>query len=155
MKYSITHYSRDTGQIVVKFEDGTTISIDIPIENSLYIVGDQLDSYIRSFIPTLSNSRSNAIANGIKNSDYFDQLLNKTEQDYYNERCGDIRSYRDMLLRKCDWVMLPDAGFTVGQVEKFKAYRQLLRDVPQQAGFPDNVVWPETTGEWPNNPDWK
>ena len=26
---------------------------------------------------------------------------------------------------------------------KIKAYRQALRDVPSQEGFPDNVVWPE------------
>ena len=24
-----------------------------------------------------------------------------------------------------------------------RAYRQALRDVPQQDGFPDNVIWPE------------
>lgn len=155
MKYEIKAFNRSTGQLVIEFDNGNVITIDIPIENSLYIVGEQLDSYIRSFIPTLTNTRTELISKGIANSDYFDQLLSKTEQDYYNERCGDVRSYRDSLLRKCDWVMLPDAGFTEGQLEKFRVYRQQLRDVPQQEGFPDNVVWPETTGEWPNNPDWK
>jgi hypothetical protein len=52
----------------------------------------------------------------------------------------DIRYKRFQLLSLSDWTQLPDSP--VDQAA-WAAYRQELRDVPQQAGFPENVVWPE------------
>ena len=52
----------------------------------------------------------------------------------------DVRRKRDSLLKQSDWTQLPDAP-----VDKtaWATYRQALRDLPQQSGFPDNVTWPE------------
>ena len=50
-----------------------------------------------------------------------------------------VRAQRDLLLASSDWTQLADA--TV-DAEAWATYRQALRDVPQQAGFPDNVTWP-------------
>ena len=49
------------------------------------------------------------------------------------------RALRDKLLMACDWTQVADAP--VDQ-SAWAAYRQSLRDVPEQAGFPDNVAWP-------------
>jgi hypothetical protein len=51
----------------------------------------------------------------------------------------EVRVERNRLLAASDWTQLADAP--VDQAA-WAAYRQALRDVPQQAGFPDNVVWP-------------
>lgn len=53
-----------------------------------------------------------------------------------------IRAERDVRLRKADYAinMAEDAGL---DTEALRQYRQALRDVPQQPGFPDSVVWPE------------
>jgi len=50
-----------------------------------------------------------------------------------------IRTKRDKLLAESDWTQVADAP-----VDKaaWATYRQSLRDIPQQAGFPTNVVWP-------------
>lgn len=50
------------------------------------------------------------------------------------------RKERDRLLLACDWAVLPDA-----QTERavWETYRQKLRDVPEQAGFPYTIEWPE------------
>lgn len=53
-----------------------------------------------------------------------------------------IRGRRNFLLAETDWTQLPDAKLTEQELAKWSAYRQALRDVPQQAGFPDTVVWP-------------
>lgn len=53
-----------------------------------------------------------------------------------------IRVERNNLIALSDWSMLPDAPLTVEQVDAWVAYRQALRDVPQQAGFPADVTWP-------------
>jgi len=50
-----------------------------------------------------------------------------------------IRSERDRLLKEFDWTQLPDAP--VDQ-QAWAEYRQALRDVPQQAGFPTEITWP-------------
>lgn len=50
-----------------------------------------------------------------------------------------VRSGRDDLLLKSDWTQVSDAP-----VDKaaWAEYRQSLRNIPQQAGFPWTVVWP-------------
>jgi len=59
------------------------------------------------------------------------------------KRNGFARAERDRLLRESDWAALPD----VPASEAWLTYRQALRDVPQQSGFPDSVEWPTPPNE--------
>ena len=49
-----------------------------------------------------------------------------------------VRQQRDALLTETDWAALSDSTLTTDMA----AYRQALRNVPEQAGFPDTVIWP-------------
>lgn len=49
------------------------------------------------------------------------------------------RSKRDALLRSTDWTQVPDAP--VNQ-QDWATYRQALRDITLQDGFPENINWP-------------
>lgn len=51
-----------------------------------------------------------------------------------------VRADRDRRLAECDWTQVADAP-----VDKavWATYRQALRDVPAQAGFPYDITWPE------------
>lgn len=51
-----------------------------------------------------------------------------------------IRNIRDSKLSSSDWTQVADAP--VDQAA-WATYRQALRDVPQQAGFPFSVTWPQ------------
>jgi len=51
----------------------------------------------------------------------------------------EARALRDSLLAATDWT----ANSDVTMSDEMRTYRQALRDVPSQAGFPDNVTWPE------------
>lgn len=55
----------------------------------------------------------------------------------------EIRTKRDELLASCDKTQVLDAPFSKECIAQFKLYRQELRDVPEQDGFPENVVWPD------------
>ena len=55
-----------------------------------------------------------------------------------NRRAAEVRAERNARIAVCDWRVLPD----VLNGDVWKVYRQALRDVPKQAGFPDAVVWP-------------
>src|SRR5690606_11013376 len=53
------------------------------------------------------------------------------------------RAERNRRLAETDWLMLPDAPVPRDTTrEQGAAYRQALRDVPQQPGAPWNVTWP-------------
>ena len=49
-----------------------------------------------------------------------------------------IRSRRDSLLSETDWMALSDNTMTPA----WGSYRQALRDITSQEGFPYSVVWP-------------
>ena len=49
-----------------------------------------------------------------------------------------IRADRDRLIAETDWWALSDVTMTEAQ----SAYRQALRDITSQAGFPENIDWP-------------
>lgn len=53
----------------------------------------------------------------------------------------EARARRNQLLILSDWTQLPDVPETLRS--KWAEYRQALRNVPQQAKFPDKVKWPE------------
>ena len=48
-----------------------------------------------------------------------------------------VRNERDTLLRKSDVYALSDRI-----TDEWITYRQELRNVPAQSGFPTNVIWP-------------
>lgn len=51
-----------------------------------------------------------------------------------------LRTQRDALLAETDWTQAADVPQLIK--DKYAPYRQGLRDVPQQPGFPDNIQWP-------------
>lgn len=54
-----------------------------------------------------------------------------------------VRGERDMKIAETDYLAMPDYPLSDGDRVKVFAYRQALRDVPTQEGFPREVVWPE------------
>tara|TARA_R110000850_G_scaffold220646_1_gene346388 strand:+ start:38 stop:355 length:318 start_codon:yes stop_codon:yes gene_type:complete len=51
---------------------------------------------------------------------------------------AEVRVIRDGLLRDTDWMALSDNTLSTG----WSTYRQALRDITGQSGFPYNVIWP-------------
>ena len=49
-----------------------------------------------------------------------------------------VRAERDYLLAETDWMALSDVTMS----EEWAAYRQELRDISNQEGFPYNVIFP-------------
>lgn len=78
-EYTITGFDELTGQIhisVVSGNDSIKFVVDVPLnENNLYISGDELDSYIKGFIPTDFISRKEVISGGIANSEDIKALV--------------------------------------------------------------------------------
>jgi hypothetical protein len=54
----------------------------------------------------------------------------------------EARAYRKQLLSITDWTQLPDSPLSAEKKAEWATYRQALRDITEQAGFPDNIQWP-------------
>lgn len=75
---------------------------------------------------------------------YTVQVEDKTAEDIEAELASSaarVRSQRNQRLASSDWTQLADSP-----VDKaaWATYRQELRDITEQPGFPTEVVWPET-----------
>lgn len=66
-----------------------------------------------------------------------DELL--TDED----RAKAAREKRDELLTETDYLLMPDYPISIEELELVKSYRQTLRGIPEQEGFPRSVEWPE------------
>lgn len=54
----------------------------------------------------------------------------------------EVRRERDLRLQASDWTQSADAPLTTAKKAEWKTYRDSLRDVPNQSGFPEKVLWP-------------
>ena len=84
-------------------------------------------------------------------SDYVDEegvtVTKASQEEAYTatknaEAALAARNTRDGLIASCDWMAIKafEAGTTVGT--EWATYRQALRDVSAQAGFPNDITWP-------------
>lgn len=73
-----------------------------------------------------------------------DMLLDSTRIET-DRLTREARAQRDTLLREVVDSMNPMRWevLTEQQKDAWRAYRQALLDVPQQEGFPNNILWPE------------
>jgi hypothetical protein len=57
-------------------------------------------------------------------------------------KADEVRYRRNKLIAESDWTQLDDTPITNAKKLEWATYRQALRDIPDQAGFPWEVVWP-------------
>ena len=56
------------------------------------------------------------------------------------EQAKNVRDERNKKLSECDWTQLADS---TADKAAWATYRQALRDITKQAGFPWDITWPE------------
>jgi len=68
-------------------------------------------------------------------------------QDQIDAKTADqatrVRAERNAKLAACDWTQVDDAPFNNVTKGEWASYRQALRDISSQDGFPWSVEWPE------------
>ena len=122
-----------------------------------------IDPVIASPKPEPSGDYKSVVRNGVEQDANGNWVYAWTERDMFQEYTDDDdnvvtvqdqidakvaadnaaleateRATRDDLLKATDHYGLSDVSMT----EAMTAYRQALRDVPQQAGFPQTITWP-------------
>lgn len=61
----------------------------------------------------------------------------------YANLAAAARAKRDELISATDFLVATDYPLAPDELQAVQEYRQALRDVPQQGGFPYDIVWPE------------
>lgn len=101
------------------------------------------DIEMRSLIQKFSQEEGYREKRGEDLSWSLEKIPEKTEEEKLAEAEEQIRSKRDSLISDTDYLLMDDYPISSEDLEAVKAYRTALRDVPQQEGFPYDVVWPE------------
>jgi hypothetical protein len=57
------------------------------------------------------------------------------------------KNERNILLLQSDWTQLPDVNIDSEKAQQWKYYRQKLRDITTQSGFPYQIEWPILPGD--------
>lgn len=113
------------------------VSQEFLIENSALEVVDTLEvldstKKIQSVTPFISEGKV-----------YTVEIVDKTQQDFeheYNILANGVRTHRNQLLKDSDWTQVADVPV---DKQVWAEYRQQLRDITTQSGFPTNVVFPQ------------
>lgn len=76
---------------------------------------------------------------------YVDNKFVYKDLSTNDEKAAAIRIQRDQLLEQSDWTQAKD--ISLSNDADWKTYRQALRDIPAQSGFPTDVTFPTKPGE--------
>ena len=132
MNYTI--YSELTGQILKIVQ---TTDIDLQLQDGeSYLEGEIDDSAFY-----IANGEAVAIPPQPDEYSVFDFTTKQWVQSE-NLAIADVLPKRQRLLYATDWTQIPNNPLTTEQQAAWATYRQELRDIPQQSGYPFNVVWP-------------
>jgi hypothetical protein len=59
------------------------------------------------------------------------------------EQAKSVRQSRDDKLKETDWIVIKNLELNANIPGAWEVYRQALRDIPAQSGFPWTVTWPD------------
>ena len=58
------------------------------------------------------------------------------------EQAKSVRTSRDDKLKETDWIVIKNLELNANIPGAWEVYRQALRDIPTQSGFPWTITWP-------------
>jgi hypothetical protein len=135
MNYTI--YKKLNGEIFSQFGGSLeSLQLNIDFDTQDYIEGN----YLREFYYIQNNE---PVEISRPPDVWYDFNYNTKQWVANRDKAIDfISEKRKKLLIDSDWTQLPNGPLTQQQQEAWAVYRQQLRDIPQQSGYPFNVVWP-------------
>lgn len=113
-----------------------TVGVDISDSPGIYVgVVDMQSQY--------HDAASNAPVNMPDRPSEYHTFNYRTKTWAFDEQKAwfSIRQSRNRRLADCDWTTLSDVPLTPEKKAEWAAYRQALRDVPEQSN-PLTIVWP-------------
>lgn len=72
----------------------------------------------------------------------WDEREAKVLSEEPERKAQEVRIERNRLLQETDWVVIRSAEVNDSVSSSWIAYRQALRDITAQEGFPHTITWP-------------
>lgn len=73
--------------------------------------------------------------------DLDEETVNNNIRKFTENEANKVLNQRKYLLIESDWTQMPDVNLP--NKEQWAVYRQQLRDINKQEGFPLNIKWPD------------
>jgi hypothetical protein len=125
-----TLYEKKTGRILSSFfGNESTIAENETDEIGVFQGKLSFDVYI--------DDKMNVVEIPSRQFEY--QIFDFITKSYKNDESLLVK-YRNLLLQSSDWTQLPDVPLETKQA--WAIYRQALRDITTQQGYPFEVIWP-------------
>jgi hypothetical protein len=135
--YKILQTDTDNGTFIIEFDGLQPLNYWIPNDGSKFLTGQELEDAIQNLCPGIPNSTP-SIFSGFPNKSEIENLVNDNNEFLAKE----ATIMRESLLLNSDWTQLPDAPLTNEKKVQWASYRQSLRDITTQSGFPKTINWP-------------
>lgn len=133
----ISIYNKNTGQIVRSCDctnDLIEYQYDKNTESFIYGNFEINEWYVDNDIAIKMPAKPDGAA-------YFNYDTKQWVLDYPNQEVI-VKNQRDKLLYESDWTQIPNNPLTTAKQQEWAVYRQELRDITSQSGYPFNVIWP-------------
>ena len=144
---------RETGEVISERDLHYKYpNISFPKPLTPYVIETyKLDAIFEGAQPQITPPYETVVRQGIEEIDgkWFKKYVigpifnNEEDEKAYKLRIDikaseDIRKTRNNLISESDWMACSDVVMS----DEWKDYRQALRDIPEQEGFPHSVDWP-------------
>jgi len=136
--WAITSVNTTSNTMIVEYlpTDGEASSLNMPIP----YLGQSIDDHVKKYAPVTrwrdATQNFATVAVGTQGSAITDMQLLTPAEKARGLRASYLRAEVDSI-NAVRWNTMSDQ-----EKSNWTAYRQALLDVPQQPGFPDNIVWP-------------
>jgi hypothetical protein len=129
---TITDFRRDNSNVSFSKEIPNSVLASYDVYPVIRLVTPEFNSLVQSLVIQSTPTE----VDGVWSIGY--DVVQKSEEI----ATRNVRRERDRLLTECDWVTLKAADTNTSVDEAWATYRQALRDITAQDGFPYSVTWP-------------
>jgi hypothetical protein len=148
--YEIKKYNKDSSQILVLYSptdlDSKYKWVNIESDWSEQQIKNGIVSQFPSYLwQVTENQNIDSLIDTQGSATYVAPVIEEHVQTE-EEVAEQVRSMRKGLLFDSDWTQLADAPLSAEEKSSWEVYRQSLRDITNQVGFPLDIVWPAKPG---------
>lgn len=101
---------------------------------------DAIDAYVPWGTSYVVSGRAVEVGPPPNSFTRFDIETKQWVEIYDGAEIDSVKRERTKLLAQSDWTQMPDVE--IKTKSEWAAYRQELRDVTDQPGYPRNIIWP-------------
>lgn len=149
MKYFVV-YNPNTYEIVNSgfCDDEVFDRLAIPPNKIIEAIGDAFKNYVKDDVLNSYTAEQMALKSQKMpgymqwSNESFSWVDTRTQDEKTSAQIQAVTTKRNGLLSTTDWIVIRATDQEVPIPENWRVYRQALRDIDKQSGYPWNVVWP-------------